>query len=148
MKFLTFINILININFNIIFDFPIYKYQEMKEVRYIFFYNIDEFNLNDIEIYVADDVVNYSYEFNNYYKIDLENYYPLDSIKIKNNNLTSFSLKISNNDDFNADSFAYYNILNSEKIIDINSFIIDNPKWYQPKYMNKKCEIKKTIKCL
>ena len=89
MKLIMIVNLLFNLNFNIIKNFKenTYKYQEMKEIRYIYFYDLTNFDINNIEIYIADRKLEYTYELLSYYKIDLNNYYPLSSLNIKNNNI-------------------------------------------------------------
>lgn len=152
MNFLIFINLILNLNFNLfneVVEKPIYSYQEMKEVRYIYFYDYDHFDINNIQIMAGIYDVDYKYECKNnaYYIIDLNNYYPLSSLKIINDNPFKFSLKISNKDDFNLKPFAYLNIKN-EKIIDINNLIIDSPEWGSIKYSWKEIKTKPTIRII
>ncbi len=106
-----------------------YEYRMVKEIRYIYFYNLEVFDIDNIDIYIADQKLDFNYNFLDYYIIDLENYYPLSSLKIKINNFNSiFSLKISNTDNFKEEPFVYENI-NGTNISDINTFIFDTPKW-------------------
>ncbi len=134
MKILLFINLLFNLHINTINNFLkesayIYKYSEVKEVRYIYFYNLEVFDIDSIEIYIADKKLDFKYDFLDYYIVDLENYYPLSSLKIKINNSNSiFSLKISNTNNFLEKPFVYQNI-NNTNFSDINTFIFDTPKW-------------------
>lgn len=134
MKILMFVNLLLNLNINTINSYLkeptyMYEYSEVKEIRYIYFYNLESFNIDDIEIYIANQKLNFNYDFLDYYIIDLENYYPLSSLKIKINNSNSvFSLKISNTDNFKEKPFVYQDI-NNTSISDINTFIFDTPKW-------------------
>lgn len=134
MQILLFINLLFNLHLNVINNFLkeptyIYEYSEIKEVRYIYFYNLEVFDINNIEIYIADQKLDFKYDFLDYYIVDLENYYPLSSLKIKTNNSNSiFSLKISNTDNFFEKPFVYQNI-NNTNFSDINTFIFDTPKW-------------------
>lgn len=150
MQILLFINLLFNLHLNVINNFfkephYIYEYSEVKEIRYIYFYNLEAFDINDIEIYIADQKLDFKYDFLNYYIVDLENYYPLSSLKIKINNSSSiFSLKISNTDNFLERPFAYQNI-NNDNISDINTFIFDTPKWNLIK-TNKLLEETTTLK--
>lgn len=120
----------------------------MKEIRYIYIYNLENFDINNIEIYIADRKVNFEYEDLEYYKIDLNNYYPLSSIsfKFKFDN-PNFSLKISNKDDFNMNPFAYFDVKDINEI-DINHLIIDSPEWSNIKYTLKEKKETKTIKLL
>ena len=71
MKLIMIVNLLFNLNFNIIKNFKenTYKYQEMKEIRYIYFYDLTNFDINNIEIYIADRKLEYTYELLSYYKI-------------------------------------------------------------------------------
>lgn len=150
MQILLFINLLFNLHLNVINNFfkephYIYEYREVKEIRYIYFYNLEAFDINNIEIYIADQKLDFKYDFLNYYIVDLENYYPLSSLKIKINNSSSiFSLKISNTDNFLERPFAYQNI-NNDNISDINTFIFDTPKWNLIK-TNKLLEETTTLK--
>ncbi|MCI8778445.1 MAG: hypothetical protein HFI87_04790 [Bacilli bacterium] len=150
MKMFLFINLLFNLYLNTINNFfsgptYIYEYSEVKEIRYIYFYNLEVFDINNIEIYIADQKIDFNYNFLDYYIIDLENYYPLSSLKIKINNFNSvFSLKISNTDDFLERPFVYQNI-NNNTISDINTFIFDTPKWNLIK-TNKLLEETKILK--
>ncbi len=134
MKILLFINLLFNLHLNAINNFfkepaYIYEYRMVKEIRYIYFYNLEVFDIDNIDIYIADQKLDFNYNFLDYYIIDLENYYPLSSLKIKINNFNSiFSLKISNTDNFKEEPFVYENI-NCTNISDINTFIFDTPKW-------------------
>lgn len=134
MKIFLLLNLLFNLNRNIINDFisnrPIYKYKEMKEIRYIYFYNFDNFNIDEIEIYAADKKISFNYELIDYYTVDLNNYYPLSCITIVNNQLNSlFSIKYNNINDFNEDAFAYIEISNNKKLIKFEDLLISNPKW-------------------
>lgn len=148
MKLIMIVNLLFNLNFNIIKNFKenTYKYQEMKEIRYIYFYDLTNFDINNIEIYIADRKLEYTYELLSYYKIDLNNYYPLSSLNIKNNNNYELSVKVSDCDNYDSDSFAYINSI-TDTDININNFIIDKPKW-NIMYSNKKMKESKTIKLL
>lgn len=134
MKILLFINFLFHFNLNIVNSYlkeeiNVYEYEEVKEVRYIYFYNLEVFDINNIEIYIADRKMDFKYNFLDYYIVDLENYYPLSSLKIKINNSNSiFSLKISNTNNFLEKPFVYENI-NKSNLSDINTFIFDTPKW-------------------
>lgn len=150
MKIFLFINLLFNLHLNTLNSFfkepaYIYEYSEVKEIRYIYFYDLEVFDINDIEIYIADQKIDFNYNFLDYYIIDLENYYPLSSLKIKINNFNSiFSLKISDTDNFLAKPFVYQNI-NNTNISDINTFIFDTPKWNLIK-TNKLLEETKILK--
>lgn len=146
MKLVMILNLLFN--FNVIKNFKenTYKYQEMKEIRYVYFYNLGNFDINNIDIYIADKKVEYTYEFLNYYKIDLNNYYPLSTLSIKNNNNYELSVKVSDSSDYNSSSFAYINST-TDTNININNFIIDKPKW-NIIYSNKKIKESKIIKPL
>ena len=153
MKLIVLINLLLSLNFNIIEKYIqdnkyIYKYQEIKEIRYVFFYNLENFDINNTEIYIADRKLNFDYEFLEYYIIDLNNYYPLSSIafKFKFDN-PNFSLKISNKDNFNIEPFAYFEIKNIDKI-DINDLIIDSPEWSNIRYTFDKKKETKTVKLI
>ena len=88
MKIILFLRLLFSFN-NIIFqdiiNVPIYKYKEMKEIRYIYFYDLNNFNIDNIEIYTANNKIDFTYEYNDYYVVDLNNYYPLSCITIINN---------------------------------------------------------------
>lgn len=134
MKILLLINLLLNLNLNVISNFLkepnyVYQYSEVKEVRYIYFYNLEVFDIDNIEIYIADRKLDFKYIFLDYYIVDLENYYPLSSLKIKINNFDSlFSLKISNVDNFFEKPFVYQNI-NNTNCSDIDTFIFDTPKY-------------------
>lgn len=134
MKILIFINLLLNLNINVINNYLkeptyMYEYSEVREIRYIYFYNLEVFNIDDIEIYIANQKLDFKYNFLDYYVIDLENYYPLSSLKIKINNSNSiFSLKISNTDNFKERPFVYQDI-NNTNLSDIDTFIFDTPKW-------------------
>lgn len=150
MKILLLVDLLLNLNLNVISNFIkepsyVYQYSEVKEVRYIYFYNLEVFDINNIEIYIADRRLTFKYNFLGYYIVDLENYYPLSSLKLRINNSNSiFSLKISDTDNFLEKPFVYQNI-NNDNISDINTFIFDTPKWNLIK-TNKLLEETTTLK--
>lgn len=153
MKIILFINFLLSLNCTIkkhmeLMATSVYKYQEMKEVRYLYFYNVENFDINSIEVLIADKSIPFVYEYVGYYKIDLENYYPLSSINVKiNADFSSFSLNISNKDDFSIEPFAYIKSYN-EKNININNLTLVAPEWGGIKYTYKKPSNTKSIKVL
>lgn len=98
-----------------------YYYQEMKEVRYIYSDSIE-----NLEVYVANEKIDYIIDNN---IIDLNNYYPLNVVKIKNNNYSI--VKISNSLNFDDNYFAYVNYISKD--IEIDDWI-----FYKPKYRIKK----------
>lgn len=149
MKIILFLRLLFSFN-NIIFqdiiNVPIYKYKEMKEIRYIYFYDLNNFNIDNIEIYTANNKIDFTYEYNDYYVVDLNNYYPLSCITIINNlDNALFSIKYNNENDFFAKPFAHINIENNKEVIMIDDLIIDEPKWSNLIYSKKKLQETKTL---
>ena len=143
MKLFLILQLLFNFHNHILNDFidniPVYKYREMKEIRYIYFYDFANFDIDNIEIYAGSQKITFDYELTNYYKIDLNNYYPLSCLIIYNNqDNTSFSVKYNDEDNFNAKSFAYLDVTGYKNLITIDDLIIDEPKWSNIIYSHKK----------
>ena len=151
MKFVLVLNLFLCLKFNIncsILNSKINAYQELKEFRYIYFYDFTYFDINNIQIYAGDKLVNYKYTYeDNMYIIDLENYFPLDCIKIESINNFNYKVKIKRTKNIDDDFFAFFYNENLN-IIDISNFEVFNSIWNSTNYTTKKINNRKTIKII